>query len=158
MDKAEFTKRVLAMESRLYRVSMSMLFDEADACDAVQEAVAKAYLKKDSLRAEKYFETWLTRILINACRDVQRGRRDEPEPYENTAAPTTDIETRMDIDAALKQLPEKYRLPLVMRYYKMYTLSEISTILQLPEALIKSRLHQGRKALKMMLGGDYLEG
>lgn len=73
MDKQEFTARVLAMEGRLYRISRGLLAEEQDRLDAAQEAVIRAWQNLSRLRHEEFFETWLTRILINECRNIQRS-------------------------------------------------------------------------------------
>ena len=73
MDKQEFTVRVLAMEGRLYRISRGLLAEEQDRLDAAQEAVIRAWQNLSRLRHEEFFETWLTRILINECRNIQRS-------------------------------------------------------------------------------------
>lgn len=79
MDKQEFSRRVLAVEGRLYRISCGMLREPQDRLDAVQEAVLKAWQNLGRLRREEFFETWLTRILINEChRESRRMRRVHP--------------------------------------------------------------------------------
>ena len=75
MDKQEFSRRVLAVEGRLYRISCGMLREPQDRLDAVQEAVLKAWQNLGRLRREEFFETWLTRILINECHNIQGARR-----------------------------------------------------------------------------------
>jgi len=157
MDKAEFTRRALACEAVMYRAAYAILGNEFDACDAAQEAVAKAYCKRSQLRDKGLFETWLMRILINECRDElkKRGRQ---LPYEDSE-PSVEAKTWLGIDIrdALKQLPEKYSTPVVLHYFSGYTLSEIAAVTGKSELLIKSRLSQARGKLKELLGGDYLE-
>ena len=76
MDKQEFADRVHAMQERLYRLAYGQLREEQDRRDAVQEAILKAWQSRERLRDEAYFETWLVRILINECHNIQRaGRR-----------------------------------------------------------------------------------
>lgn len=75
MTQTEFTRRVLAMQDRLYRVSCTLLCCEADREDAVQSALEKAWRGRFLLRQEQYMETWLTRILINECYAIMRRSR-----------------------------------------------------------------------------------
>ena len=86
MTKDDFARRATEMTDRMYRVAYSLLYCDADCRDAMQEAVLKAWEKRQSLRREEYFETWVIRILLNECHDRQRRARRElpldsaPEP------------------------------------------------------------------------------
>lgn len=60
---------------RMYRIAISMLQNEEDAADAIQETVLKCWQKIGQLKQEAYFRTWLTRILINQCKDVLKNRK-----------------------------------------------------------------------------------
>ena len=75
MNRQEFTHRVLALEGRLHRISYGLLRNAQDQQDAVQEAVLKAWQKIGSLRDERFFATWLTRILINECYNLLSARK-----------------------------------------------------------------------------------
>lgn len=75
MDKQEFTQRVLEAETSLYRVAKSIVINEGDCEDAVQEAILIAYDKISSLKNEQFFKTWLIRILINECYRLLRKRK-----------------------------------------------------------------------------------
>ena len=70
MDKSYFTAEIEACSDMMYRVAWSILRNNADVQDALQDAVLKAWEKRDKLREEKLFRTWITRILINACYDT----------------------------------------------------------------------------------------
>lgn len=74
MDKQEFARRVTQMQGSLYRVAASYLRGESDRLDAVSEAIARAWEKRGTLRDEALFSTWMTRILIRVCVDIQRRR------------------------------------------------------------------------------------
>ena len=154
MDDNEYMRRVRGMEGRLYRVAQAMLWREADALDAVQEAVFTGWIKRGKLCDEARFEAWLTRILVNRCRDILRGRKREAAlAVEPTAEDRMceDLQLRL----ALKQLPEKYRLPLVLHYMEGWPVAEVADTLRIPRPLAASRLSQARKALRALLdGGD----
>lgn len=153
MDKSEFTRRVTDMRDRLYRVTCGMLRERQDRLDAVQEAVLKAWANRDGLRNEDYFETWLTRILINECRNLQRAQR-RTLPLE--AAPERGTEGDIDVplrDAVLA-LDEKLRLVVILHYMNGYSVAEAARILRLPEGTVKTRLRKARGELRDMLGGE----
>ena len=75
MDQQEFADRTEAIKTRLYRTAYLYLGSEADALEAVDETVYRALRKLKQLQTPAFFETWITRILINACQDELRRRR-----------------------------------------------------------------------------------
>ena len=155
MNDAEYMRRVRAMEGRLYRIAQAMLWREADCLDAVQEAVFRGWIKKERLRDSERLEPWLTRILVNQCRDMLRGRKREArEPVEDVPEADSLCED-LHLRQVLRRLPEKYRLPLILHHLEGYSVEETARMLGLPKKLVTSRLHQARKALRDALdGGD----
>lgn len=151
MNRADFILRVRGCERRLYRVARTMLCSDADCEDAVQEALLKAWSKLGSLREERFFETWLIRILINECKNLYRRRpRAEEELPESLAAPAEDP-ILMD---ALMSLPQKHRIPMELHYIEGYGIGEIARMLTLPEGTVKWRLSRGRALLRDELGEE----
>ena len=151
MDKQEFTRRVLAVEGRLYRISCGMLHEPQDRMDAVQEAVLKAWQNLHRMRREEYFETWLTRILINECHNIQYARR-RSVPLDldaERAAPSED--GNRALRDALASLDEALRLPLLLCYMEGYRVREAARILRIPEGTVKSRIARGKSKLKALL-------
>ena len=151
MSDRDYMEKVQAMERKLYRISHAILWCDADCADAVQEAVFKGWMKRASLREEKYFETWLIRILINECRNLIRRQKIRPLFAEPPPAmPETDLRLR----EALHALPEKYRMPLLLHHLEGYSLTEVGEMLGISAKLAKSRLHQARSALRKELEED----
>lgn len=151
MNDRDYMSRVLAMERRLYRIAQAILWNDSDAADAIQSAVFKAWAKKAGLREERYFETWLTRILVNECRNIQRRKKVLPLMEELLPGREERMAEDLYLRACLRKLPEKYRMPLLLHHLEGYSLSEIAEILELKAELVKSRLHMGRKQLKKLL-------
>lgn len=152
MDKDFFVKEIEAHSGMLYRVAYTILRND-DACkDALQDTALKAWEKRGTLKELRYFRTWITRILINTCYDMQRKRRrmvsieDVPEPQ--VAAP--DISLAM----VLQSLPEKLRLPLVLYYSEGLTYAEIAQALRLPMATVRGRIHRAKGQLRKELGAE----
>ena len=75
MNKQQFTKQVLEAEASLYHVAHTLLVNEEDCADAIQNAILAAYDKLGDLKKDAYFKTWLTRILINECYRILRVDR-----------------------------------------------------------------------------------
>lgn len=158
MTKEEFSERVTAMTGTLYRISFSLLRSEADREDAVQETILKAWEKLPTLRQERYFQTWMVRILINQCYAIGRRnsrlvvldevrRAEEPAPEDRTG----------QIRQAILDLPDEYRLPLMLHCIEGYDLRETGEILDIPLGTVKSRLHRARHILKESLSEEAQE-
>ncbi len=156
MTKQEFVERVLEREKTLYHAARAMLRQEADQKDAVQEAIAKAWAKRDSLRDDSLFATWLTRILINECREIMRKQKRFVliNQWREDALVTRDSSSDSEVDEALDALPDKLRLPVVLHYMEGFSLKEIADMLHLPLGTVKARLHDARKALKIEIEGQ----
>lgn len=151
MNDRDYTARVLAMERRLYRIAHALLWNDQDCADAVQEAVFRGWMRRGSLREERYFETWLIRILINECRSLLRRQKIRSLPLESAIARSEDVD--LQLRQAIRELPEKYRMPLLLHHLEGYSLAEVGEMLGLPVKLVKSRLHQARAALRKSLEG-----
>ena len=150
MNKQEFTRRVLAMENRLYRISCGLLKNHQDRLDAVQEAVVKAWANVDRLRREEYFETWLTRILINECRNIHHARRNLL-PLDSLPEQGFCEGTNKPLRDAVLALEEEIRLPVILFYMEGYRVREIAQILKIPEGTVKTRLARAKRKLKALL-------
>ena len=97
LDEAEFIERAMKIRRRLYCAAYSILWNDADCLDAMQEAAAKAWMGLSRLRNEAYFETWLTRILINECKALVRKRRDESALTDEISSAQQDIPGDIDL-------------------------------------------------------------
>ena len=152
MTKDGFTRRVLESEQMLYRISMSMLRNTADCEDAVQQTIYTAYRRLSTLRNDEYFKTWITRILINECRD-QLKRRGKTQPLELIEKSTDDgVQQSLELRQALNSLSPKLRTVLIMKYGEGFSVKEISRTLRIPEGTVKSRLAAAKDKLKAELG------
>lgn len=150
MEKDFFVQEIEARSAMMYRVAFTLLRNTDDCKDALQEAALKAWEKRGSLRDEKFFTTWLTRILINECRNIQRKRRqiiisleDAPEQSSPPPDPTLAL--------ALQALPEKLRLPLVLRFAEGMNEKEIAKVLHLPNPTVRGRIHRAKLQLRKEL-------
>lgn len=150
MERQEFEKRAMAQANRLHRIALSILTREQDCEDATQEALVKAYMNLKSLRQTEYFETWLTRILINECKSMLRRRRSHPSEELTEALPAPEPPDK-GLWEALKRVDERYRLPLTLHHVEGYSLDETARLLRLPQSTIKWRIHQGKQQLSALL-------
>ncbi len=152
MDKATYTKLVLEAESTLYHVARSILTDNYDCADAVQEAILKSYSKLYTLKEEAYFKTWLVRILINECYKIRKQQKKVilMEEYEKKQY-AGERNSYSELYEALMEMEERIRVPVVLYYLDGFKIHEISKILKIPEGTIKSRLSRGRHVLREKL-------
>lgn len=154
MDANEFEQLVRDAQDTMYRVSMSMLKNEHDALDCVQNAILKAFENRHKLRKEEYFRSWLVRILINECKQTLKTKS-RTELLSDMQLP--EISSRdnpylsVEIGQAINSLPQKIRLVVIMFYVEDYSIKEIKRVINIPEGTVKSRLNKGRALLKEML-------
>ncbi|MBE5779736.1 MAG: RNA polymerase sigma factor [Clostridiales bacterium] len=149
MDKDFFVREIEAHSGLLYRVAYTILRND-DACrDAMQDTALKAWEKRNTLREEKYFRTWLTRILINTCYDTVKKRRRFVSVEEISEPEVSPPEPWLQM--ALQNLPEKLRLPLVMCYSEGMSYADIAQVLKLTEAAVRGRIHRAKGQLRKEL-------
>ncbi len=152
---------------RLYRVSRSILRDDAEAEDVMQDAYVRAYEHLHQFAGKAAFSTWLTRIAIHEAlaRKRRRGRQDEldalpmngesmsimkssdPSPEDGTAR----SQMRELLGQAIEHLPETYRTVVVMREVEEMSVAETASSLGVTEAVVKTRLHRAHAMLRKEL-------
>lgn len=149
MTKEMFVNQAMAMQDTLYRVSYGIVQNPHDQADAVQETIARALAALHTLREDRYFGTWLVRILINVCKDClrQRGRETPTEDIQITLPPQSDGE----MVEALAALDLRYRITILLHHIEGYTTREVARIMHVPEGTVKYRLTRGRALLKERL-------
>ena len=154
MDKDDFAARVTTMQQSLYRVAASYLRGEADRLDAVCEAIARAWEKRGALRDERLFSTWITRILIRECVNIQRRqRRSVPVdvlPEQIQEEENSDVRSLRE---AIETLPQRQRTMLVLHYMEGFSTDEVARALRVPGTTVRSRMHRARLRLRAELDG-----
>ena len=143
----------------MYTVALRMLGNAEDAQDATQDAFVKAYMRLATFDSSYRFYSWMYRILVNECLNVNRDRRpQEPldadaagsgTPFDNALA----AERRDQINVALLQLSPEYRTVVVLRHFAGQSYGEIAEALSIPEKTVKSRLYSARQRLGELLLG-----
>jgi RNA polymerase sigma-70 factor (ECF subfamily) len=159
---------------RLFRVARTILKDDADAEDALQDAYVQAYRKLDAFRGEAELATWLTRIVINQAlmRVRKRSRERVVVPFANRredAAQELEVadqhaespsdaalrgEVRRLLEERIDELPEAFRTVFVMREVEDMSARETAEALDIPEATVRTRLFRARALLREALDRD----
>lgn len=154
MKDTDYFERVEKMRKQLYRIAYPYFNSESMAVDAVDEAVYKGYLKRHQIREEQFFETWLTRIVLNICNSkYQKYKRQVGiEEIKESASPE-ELDS-YSLKEALQKLPEKYRQVVILKFFSGYGITEISQLLELPQGTIATRLRKALQLLKLDLEED----
>jgi RNA polymerase sigma-70 factor (ECF subfamily) len=148
---------------RVHAVCRRIVAHPEDALDATQEAmiaIARGITRFDGRAA---FSTWCYRIATNAALDeLRRTRRrpvpsrpDAPEPVETASGPDDVVVARLDVDAALRDVPEEFRVAVVLRDLCDLDYAEIAEVLGIPPGTVRSRISRGRAILVERLGNQH---
>lgn len=151
MTSEEFAARAQRLRGRLFRTAVLYLGSEALALDAVDEAVYRGLCAAHRLRRPDYFDTWLTRILLNECaREKKRQSRLHPlDTLPETAAPET--LDALPLRDAVRRLPEPLAKVVILRYFAGYTLAETAAILSIPQGTAATRQRRALALLRLEL-------
>ena len=175
-DQAAFEALMRRYNSRLFRAARSILRDDAEAEDALQDAYLDAYRHIGDFRGGSRLGTWLTRIVINrALMRMRQQKRDRVVvPFGDRAMPDTDLpgvemaderaesppsatlraELRVMLERRIDALPVAFRTVFVMREVEDMTVEETAESLQIPAATVRSRLFRARALLREALARD----
>ena len=159
-DNQAFADLIISIENELYKIARTRLRNEEDIKEAVQETIMKSYTSLKKLRENKFFKTWIIKILINECNDIyKKTKKNNFEEYdENTIKEETVNELNTKIDnldffILIDNLNYAERIVLTLFYLEEFSTKEIAKILKEPEATIRTRLSRARNKLK-----KYIEG
>jgi RNA polymerase sigma-70 factor (ECF subfamily) len=172
---ARFERDVVPLRDLLYRHAFRMSHNHADAEDLVQETVMKAYAGFGSFRSGTNLKAWLLRILTNTYINSYRRKRRQPMQYSaegltdqcltqaNARSAASELRSAEDhamdllpdndIKAAMQALPGQFREVVYYADVEGFHYKEIAALTNVPHGTVMSRLHRGRKQLRMLLGG-----
>lgn len=148
MTKKQYEDEVEGLAPSLRRIAYSIVRNEHDAQDAVQQALLAVWARRECVEFAR-LKPYLTRAVMNACRDIQRARQKAipmKEMPEMSYQPPDGV-----LADAVERLPEELRLPLLLHYMEGYKLAEIAGALGQSLPQVTSRLFRARKRLKRML-------
>jgi RNA polymerase sigma-70 factor (ECF subfamily) len=164
-DESAVRELIRRYNQRLYRLARSIVRDDNEAEDALQDAYLKAFCQLSTFRGEAAFGTWLGRIVLNEALGRQRRRRFDltgteiPQviPFPNASQPIdperslAQHEIRKLLEKAIDGLPDDFRAVLVARAIEGMSTKETAELLELNAKTVKTRLHRARNLVKRAL-------
>ena len=151
-DPDAFTALMNAYVQHLYKTAKAILMNDEDAADAMQETIMVCWEKMGTLKEDRYFKAWVTKILINECYDLIRGRKGVTYVEELPEIPDDGEKSDLEWKEALAILGEEYRLPVVLYYVQGFQTKEIAKILGISDAAVRTRLTRAREQLRKYYG------
>lgn len=175
-DQATFADDAMPLMSGLYSAALRMTRNAADAEDLVQETYLKAYRSYERFEAGTNLKAWMYRILTNTYINAYRKKQRRPDESDIDDVEDLYLYRRIggaegavlgrsaedelmemfgedEVKVALEDLPEHYRLPILLADVEGFAYKEIAEILEVPIGTVMSRLHRGRKQLQKRLHG-----
>ncbi len=146
MTSEIFTAHIDAAKQKLYKTAMLYMGSHDAAIDVLDEAIYKAWCARKKLREEVYFDTWITRILINECHNELR-RRKRLCPIDELPETAAEEFDSLPLKEAIRRLPKDLKELIILRYFSGFTLAEAAQMLGIPQGTAASRQ---RKALKLL--------
>jgi RNA polymerase sigma-70 factor (ECF subfamily) len=172
-DKQRFQEEAMPLLDSLYAGALRMTRNPADAEDLVQDTLLRAYRAFDRFEPGTNLKAWLFRIMTNAYINTYRKKQREPlkvsqdevedfdlyrelkdhDPALSQTPETIVLDSLVDSDIteAIDDLPEQFRLAVVLSDVEDFSYAEIAEIMDVPLGTVMSRLHRGRKALQKRL-------
>jgi RNA polymerase sigma-70 factor (ECF subfamily) len=173
-DRATFAEQAMEYAPQLYSAALRMTRNQADAEDLLQETYLRGYRGFEGFREGTNLRAWLFRILTNTYINIYRARQRRPQ--ETDLADVEDLylyrrlgtldavlgarsaeDTLMEmltddeVKQALEDLPESFRLAVLLADVEGFSYKEIAEMLDIPIGTVMSRLHRGRKAMQKSL-------
>ncbi|MDO4306712.1 MAG: sigma-70 family RNA polymerase sigma factor [Eubacteriales bacterium] len=150
-DPDAFTELMQSHMQTMYKTARSILRSDEDAADAIQDTILCCWEKIVQLRENKYFKTWMTRILINKCKDLLKSKNEYllDDRFYEVAVSSREFDN-IEWKETLNTLDEKYRLVIILYYVEGFKTGEISQILDIPESTVRTRLARGREKMSVI--------
>lgn len=173
-DQATFAEQAMPLMSSLYSGALRMTRNPADAEDLVQETYLRAYRGFGGFQEGTNLKAWLYRILTNTYINAYRAKQRRPEESDldevedlylyrrlggleaaragrSAEDELMDTFSEHEVKAAIEDLPENFRMAVLLADVEGFAYKEIAEILDIPIGTVMSRLHRGRKALQKAL-------
>lgn len=159
INKEDFCEKIRLCERAMYSLAYSILRNDADAAEAISEAICRAYKNINTLKNENAFKAWILRVVHNVAVEMIRDNsrlisiEDAPEIAEEGSE--NKIATKIALREAVNNLKQPYRTVVVLFYYENLSVSKISEITSTSAVTVKKQLSRARRMLKEALREDF---
>ena len=159
MTSQEYTRYFNLYADDIYRIVLSSCRNPSDAEDIMQNTFLKLLNTETAFTDDLHVKRWLITVAVNECRNVFRSFWKKKVDYleDSPQEPRFSMKEYSDLYSAVRRLPQIYRSIIHLYYYEGYSVKEISSILQIKESTVQTRLMRGREKLKSMLKEDGYE-
>ena len=159
-NKESFGILIKNNKEYLYKMAFLYVKDEQDALEVIHETVYRAFLNIEKLKKAKFFNTWITKILINVSIDFLKKKEknemlDESTPIKKERCEIS-TEEKLDLYNAIDLLNDNYKTVIIMMYYNDMKIKDISKVMETPENTVKTYLRRAKQALGEVLKEGYL--
>ena len=149
----ELTQLYYRHVDTVWRICYSFMKNKADTEDMVQETFLRAFSWDKPFQSEEHEKAWLIVTASNLCKDTLKRARRRDEPLEEHGELTAPQHSSEVLEAVLA-LPEDYKAAVYLDSYEGRSAKEIASLLNCPQATVRTRLARARRRLKQMLGGE----
>jgi len=157
LSREEFGDRWAASQEKFYRLAYCYVKNEHDAKEILAEATYRGFCAMDSLREPRYFDTWMSRILIRCAYDfLKQQKRFVPfdDTMEQESADERQLsDLRVDLYRLMDALPTEDRSLLILKFFEERTFEEISEITEMPVNTVKTRVYRSLARLRNLQEG-----
>lgn len=153
--KELFEQKYKENEKALFFVAVAYLHNTEDAKDILQEAAISAYCAFDTLKNKEYFKTWITRIVINKCKNFLRFKHYTEELKDNLNIFYNIDDKEIELMDAICKLDSEASVYIMLKFYNDMTYKEMAKVLKKPVSTVKYRTNTALSELKNILKGEY---
>lgn len=151
-DADAFVQLIEGNRQNMYKVAICYVNNPDDAADVIQDTILTAFERIQDVKEPVYFKTWMTRILINKCKDFLDKRNREVVYDEMPEKAYSDnMLEHMEYEELIRAVDTQYRDILILHYVEGFKTKEIAEVLGMKDATVRTRLRRGRENLAQVL-------
>ncbi|MDZ5254298.1 sigma-70 family RNA polymerase sigma factor [Clostridium sp. LIBA-8841] len=159
-NKESFGILIKNNKEYLYKMAFLYVKEEQDALEVIHETVYRAFLNIEKLKKAKFFNTWITRILINVSIDFlkKKGKSEILDKSTPIIKEKSEVSTeeKLDLYNAIDLLNDNYKTVIIMMYFNDMKIKDIAKVMEIPENTVKTYLRRAKQALGEVLKEGYL--
>ncbi len=155
-DTGAFTELILDIKNELYNIAKTRLSDDNDINDAIQETMISAYKNINKLKEDKYFKSWIIKIMINECNKIYKSKYKNKNIFNKLVHKEIDnydyniqnVNSNIDFELLINSLNYEEKIIITLFYNSNYSIKEISDILNINSNTIKSKISRSKQNIK----------